>query len=45
MLPFEKEGHIALHMSVIMSVCLSHLVQLMTQERFGAKFSNLELGT
>ena len=46
MLPFEKEGHFALHMSVFtcMSVRLSHLVQLITQGRFGAKASNLELG-
>ena len=38
--PLKKEGHIALHMSVGMSVSLS-LVQLITQECFAQEASNL----
>ena len=38
--PFEKGGHIALHLSVGMSVALN-LVQLITQERFAPEASNL----
>ena len=38
--PLKKEGHIALHMSVGMSVALN-LVQLITQERFAPEASNL----
>ena len=38
--PFEKGGHIALHMSVGMSVSLN-LVQLITQECFAQEASNL----
>ena len=38
--PFEKGGHIALHMSVDMSVSLN-LVLLVTQERFAPLASNL----
>ena len=38
--PSKKEGHIALHMSVGMSVSLN-LVQLITQERFAPEASNL----
>ena len=38
--PLKKEGHIALHMSVGMSVALN-LVQLITQERFAPETSNL----
>ena len=37
--PLKKEGHIALHMSVGMSVSL-YLVQLITQERFAPEASN-----
>ena len=42
--PFEKGGHIALHMSVSRSVGRSvslNLVQLITQERFAPEVSNL----
>ena len=47
--PFEKGGHIALHMSVRLSVGPSvgryvsplNLVQLITQEHFAPKASNL----
>ena len=46
--PFEKGGHIALHLSVGMSVYRSvgmsvalSLVQLITQERFAQEASNL----
>ena len=42
--PFEKGGHIALHLSVGMSVGMSvslNLVQLITQERFAPEASNL----
>ena len=38
--PFEKGGHIALHLSVGMSVSLN-LVQLITQESFAPEASNL----
>ena len=38
--PFEKGGHIALRMSVGMSVSLN-LVQLITQEWFAQEASNL----
>ena len=38
--PLKKEGHIALHMSVGMSVALN-LVQLITQEGFALEASNL----
>ena len=37
--PFWKEGHIALHMSVSMSVSLNP-VQLITQECFAQEASN-----
>ena len=50
--PFEKGGHIALHLSVGMSVCRSvgryvgmsvalNLVQLITQDRFAPEALNL----
>ena len=42
-LPFEKGGHIALHMSFGLSVGISvslHLVQLITQEHFAPEASN-----
>ena len=42
--PLKKEGHIALHMSVCMSVVMSvslNLVQLITQEGFAPEASNL----
>ena len=46
--PFEKGGHIALHLSVGMSVgryvgmsVALNLVQLITQERFAPEASNL----
>ena len=42
--PFEKGGHIALHMSVGMSVGISvslNIVQMITQERFAQEASNL----
>ena len=42
--PFEKGGHIALHLSVGMSVGMSvalNLVQLITPERFAPEASNL----
>ena len=39
-LPLKKEGHIALHMSVGMSVSFN-LVQLITQECFAKEASNL----
>ena len=32
-----KEGHIALHMSVSLYVCLPHIVQQITQEIFDTK--------
>ena len=38
--PFEKGGHIALHLLVGRSVSLN-LVQLITQERFAPEASNL----
>ena len=38
--PFEKGGHIALHLSVGMSVA-RNLVQLITQERFAPEAWNL----
>ena len=38
--PLKKEGHIALHLSVGMSVALN-LVQLITQEGFAPEASNL----
>ena len=38
--PLKKEGHIALHMSVGITVSLN-LVQLITQECFGQEASNL----
>ena len=39
--PFEKGGHIALHLSSVgMSVALN-LVQLISQERFAPEASNL----
>ena len=38
--PFEKGGHIALHMSVGMLVSLN-LVQLITQDCFAQEASNL----
>ena len=38
--PLKKERHIALHMSVGMSVSLN-IVQLMTQEGFAPEASNL----
>ena len=38
--PSKKEGHIALHMSVGMSVSLN-IVQLINQERFALEASNL----
>ena len=38
--PLQKEGHIALHLSVGMSVALN-LVQLITQEGFAPETSNL----
>ena len=42
--PFEKGGHIALHMSACSSVGMSvslDLVQLITQEHFAPEASNL----
>ena len=42
--PFEKGGHIALHMSVGMSVGMwvsLNLVQLITHEHFAPEASNL----
>ena len=39
--PSKKEGHIALYMSVGMSVSRSNLVQLITQERFAPGVSNV----
>ena len=42
--PFEKGGHIALHLSVGMYVGMSvalNLVQLITQERFASEAWNL----
>ena len=41
--PSKKEGHIALHMSVGMSVSLN-LVQRITQERFAPEASNANVG-
>ena len=38
--PSKKEGHIALHMSVVKSVSLD-LVQLITPERFVPEAANL----
>ena len=38
--PSKKEGRIALHISVCMSVSLLHLVQWKTQEYFAPKTSN-----